>query len=83
MRLPPRLTVHRDRYRRDDPLPDIEDYDRRRDARFSLPRDRQREPERFGYADLYGWSEDKARQYASPHRTGFRAYLARQGFALD
>lgn len=31
----------------------------------------------------YGWSEDKARQYARPERAGFGAYLRRIGFSLD
>jgi nitroreductase len=42
MRLPPAITVHRDRYD-DTHLPEqIDAYDRARDARFSVPRDKQR-----------------------------------------
>ena len=41
------------------------------------------EPERFGTADFYGWSEDKARQYASPQRAGFGAFVRKQGFVLE
>lgn len=83
MRLPPSLTVHDDTYNDDDMAAKIADYDVRRDERFSLPADRQRDVERFGVADFYGWSEDKARQYATPHRLGFRAYLNKRGFDLE
>ena len=83
MRLPPALTIHHDRYDTTDTVGRIDDYDRRRDARFRLAADRQREVERFGVAPFYGWSEDKARQYATPHRRGFKAYLQARGFALD
>jgi nitroreductase/FMN reductase [NAD(P)H] len=31
----------------------------------------------------YGWSEDKARQYAHPERADFGAYVRRIGFRLD
>ena len=83
MRLPPSLTVHRDAYDNAQLAEKIADYDQRRDARFSLPPDRQRDVDRFGVADLYGWSEDKVRQYATAHRTGFQSYLKDRGFALD
>jgi nitroreductase/FMN reductase [NAD(P)H] len=83
MRLPPSLTVHDDTYDDQGLAGKITDYDERRNARFSLPADRQREPERFGTAQLYGWSEDKARQYATPHRGEFKRYLHARGFALD
>lgn len=83
MRLPPTLTVHRNSYDNDELANKIADYDQRRDARFSVPPDRQRDVERFGLAKLYGWSEDKVRQYSTPHRTGFKQYLRARGFALD
>lgn len=82
MRLPPSLTVHRDTYDDTDLDRKIAEYDRRRDERFSLPPDRQREVGRFGLAELYGWSEDKARQYSTPHRMEFNRYLKDRGFAL-
>src|SRR6185436_13615879 len=67
-RITPRLslevTVHTDRYDENGVKEKIEAYDRRRHA--LLPYRRQRNPERFGKADFYGWSEDKARQYAVP-----------------
>ena len=83
MRLPPALAIHEDTYDAAQVAAGIDAYDRRRDARHRIPAERQREVERFGRADFYGWSEDKARQYARPTRPGFRAYLRRQGFALD
>ena len=83
MRLPPALAIHEDAYDAAGVEEEIEAYDRRRDARFRIPPDRQREVDRFGAADFYGWSEDKARQYSRPARPGFRDYLRRQGFALE
>jgi nitroreductase/FMN reductase [NAD(P)H] len=32
---------------------------------------------------MYGWSEDKARQYAVPERADFGAYVRARGFRLD
>ena len=83
MRIPPALAVHEDVYDAAGVEDRLEAYDRRRDARFRIPVERQREVERFGVADFYGWSEDKARQYSRPARPGFRDYLCRQGFALE
>jgi nitroreductase len=80
MRLPPEVTVHRDRYD-DDAVAAVADYDRRRDARHSL-KDRQKSPEVFGTAAFYGWSEDKARQAMSPEGTGFAGWLKARGFDL-
>jgi len=82
MRLPPALTVHTDRYD-DSAMPAlVEDYDRRREARHATPRESQRLPDRWGYAERYGWSEDKARQYSVPQRHSFGPYIRRQGFGL-
>src|SRR5580704_13914842 len=50
----------------------IDAYDRRRAA--AMPYRRQRVVERFGEAEFYGWSEDKARQYAEPLRADFGAF---------
>jgi len=83
-RITPRLslqvTVHTDRYDEAGLKEKIEAYDRRRDT--ALPYRRQRNPERFGKADFYGWSEDKARQYAVPERENFGAFIRSQGFSL-
>lgn len=83
LRLPPSITVHRDRYD-DSALPDLLDsYDRARDARHSIPRAQQRASDRFGYSEFYGWSEDKARQAAQAEGTAFPPYLQRHGFTLE
>jgi hypothetical protein len=37
----------------------------------------------FGKSEPYGWSEDKARQYAVPERADFGAYVRARGFRLD
>src|SRR6202048_2406960 len=62
LRLPRRVTTHRDRYDDDALLQAIDDYDRRRDALHAIPREQQRSNAEFGEAAFYGWSEDKARQ---------------------
>jgi len=83
MRLPPEVSLHIDRYD-DSHLGDaIAAYDVRRDARYSIPREQQRRPEIFGYASLYGWSEDKVRQATQPEGEDFPAYLRAHGFTLD
>jgi nitroreductase len=84
MRLPLAVTIHTDRYD-DTRLPALVDaYDRRRDARYSIPRGQHRATEVFGDAAFYGWSEDKARQAAAqPEGEGFAAWLRARGFTLD
>ncbi len=84
-RITPRLgletTLHQDRYRQRDLDQQIDAYDRRRAA--AQPYRRQRAVERFGQAEFYGWSEDKARQYAEPLRSDFGAFVRAKGFCLD
>ena len=83
MRLPLEVTLHTDRYD-DTPLGEaVAAYDRRRDARYSIPRGQQRLPEIFGYALPYGWSEDKTRQATRPEGQDFPAYLRTRGFTMD
>ena len=82
MRLPPGATLHVDRYDDSGLAAAVDGYDRRRDRRHSI-RDRQREPERFGLAEFYGWSEDKARQAATAEGAGFATWLRTKGFTLD
>ena len=79
-RLPLSATVHRDRFDDSAVQGDVDGYDRRRHDIF--PYRRQREPERFGAAPFYGWSEDKARQYSNPERQDFGAFVLRKGFKL-
>ena len=73
--------VHVDRYDTEKLPAQLDEYDRRRNA--TEPGLRPREPERWGEAPYYGWSEDKARQYADPQRTDFGAFVRGQGFKLD
>jgi nitroreductase/FMN reductase [NAD(P)H] len=83
MRLPMSLTVHVDRYDDTNFATEIDGYDRRRNARHSIPESEWREVDRFGKPALYGWSEDKARQVSVPERHDFGAFVRRQGFRLD
>jgi FMN reductase [NAD(P)H] len=83
LRLPRAATTHRDRYD-DSALPQaIDDYDRRRDARHSIPKEQHRQNAEFGEAAFYGWSEDKARQAAKAEGAAFPPYLRAHGFTLD
>jgi FMN reductase [NAD(P)H] len=82
MRLPFEATVHIDRYDESGLAAAVDGYDKRRDARHSI-RDRQRAPERFGSAEFYGWSEDKARQAMTPEGVGCAAWLRAHGFTFD
>jgi nitroreductase len=84
-RLSPRLAidarVHVDRYEDGKLEAQLDEYDRRRAA--AEPGGRQRDAARWGEVPFYGWSEDKARQYAEPQRTDFGAFVRAQGFNLD
>jgi nitroreductase len=83
MRLPPEVTLHIDRYDDSRLGEAVAAYDVERDARHSIPRERQLQPEIFGYASSYGWSEDKARQATRPEGDDFPAYLRDRGFTMD
>lgn len=82
-RLPPSVTVHVDRYDDTDLEQQVADYDRRRDAIYSIPVEKQKSTDRYGVSDDYTWSEDKARQESLPERDGFRTFLESRGFALS
>jgi nitroreductase/FMN reductase [NAD(P)H] len=75
------VRLHEERFNDADVMDKIDAYDRRRAA--LRPFRKQRDPARFGEAQFYGWSEDKARQYAVPQRTDFGAFVRGQGFRLD
>ena len=60
---------------------EIDAYDRRRAA--LRPYRRQRDTERWGEPLLYGWSEEKTRQYAVPTRYDFGGFVRGKGFYLD
>ena len=80
-RLPLALTVHENRYAERDLDAELQRYDRRREA--LQPYEKQYQPERWGTRAEYGWSEQKARQYAVPQRTDFGAYVRAKGFVLE
>ena len=82
LRLPPAVTVHLDRYDDSDLEAEIDGYDRRRDARYSIPAEKQRDLDDLGQAAFYGWSEDKARQVRHRERDGLAAYLKGRKFDL-
>jgi nitroreductase/FMN reductase [NAD(P)H] len=79
-RLPLDATVHRNRFSEAGIKDTVDAYDRRRDG--VQPMQSQRAVDRFGKADFYGWSEDKARQYAGPERADWGAFVTRKGFKL-
>jgi FMN reductase [NAD(P)H] len=83
LRLPRTVTMHRDVYDDQGLSETVSDYDRRRDAIHSIPKEQHRSPAEFGPVDLYGWSEDKARQAAKPEGAEFPVYLRKHGFTLD
>ncbi|MEX0283626.1 MAG: nitroreductase family protein [Paracoccaceae bacterium] len=80
MRLPFDTTVHMDRYSDPNLQSQIETYDAARHAH--RPMTAQRQPDRFGTASPYTWSDDKTRQYAAPERTDFGAFIKNKGFNL-
>lgn len=82
LRLPRSLTVHTDRYDDAALADEVDAYDRSRDSRHALTLQQQRSPAKFGVAEFYGWSEDKARQAAEPEGAAFPAYLRSHGFSF-
>ena len=80
VRMPLAASVHVDTFE-DAAIEDhIDAYD---DRRYGIHHaTSQRQVERFGEAAKYTWSEDKARQYASPERADFGAYIKSKGFLL-
>ncbi|MGI9381486.1 MAG: nitroreductase family protein [Methyloligellaceae bacterium] len=81
LRLPLEATLHRNRYHEEEMESHIDNYDRHRSE--IQPSTRQRYASEFGEVDNYGWSEDKARQYAKPERADFGAYIVKKGFRLE
>ena len=80
LRLPLAATVHVDTYDEAGMADHVASYDARRHA--LQPARTQRDPDRFGVAETYTWSEDKARQYATPERADFGAFIRSKGFNL-
>ena len=81
MRLPLHVTVHTDQYSEEGLDAAIADYDRRREEQQPYPS--QRAVAKFGICETYGWSEDKARQYALPERQSFGDFIRSKGFDLS
>jgi nitroreductase len=83
--LSPRLalgaTVHDGRYDAARVDRELDAYDERRIR--ERPYRRQRLTERFGTAERYGWSEDKARQYSEPQRADFGAFIREKRYRLE
>lgn len=79
-RLPLEVTVHADRFDESDIRGKIEAYDRRRHA--LQPYRRQRRADRYPDVPFYGWSEEKARQYAVSDREDFGTHIRAKGFSL-
>jgi len=81
----PRLSLQTmaiaDSYGAHDLASEIGAYDRSRAALRAYRR--QRNVERWGAAQLFGWSEDKARQYAEPTHTDYGRFIRGKGFCLD
>jgi nitroreductase len=83
LRLPRAVTMHTDRYDDGDDATLaalLDHYDQARHARHALAPGQQRSTARFGVADFYGWSEDKARQAAEPEGAAFPVWLRAHGF---
>jgi nitroreductase/FMN reductase [NAD(P)H] len=80
-RLPLDATVHVDRFDDSRVRDHVDAYDARRDR--LLPYRSVRRKERYGTPPLYGWSEDKARQYSTPERADFGAFIREKKFRLD
>lgn len=80
-RLAMTATVHTDRYAVDELEQELRAYDERRVR--DRPYRRQRNVERFGSAERYGWSEDKLRQYSDPQRADFGAFVRSKRYRLE
>ena len=74
-------TVHEGRYDANRIDAELDAYDVRRIR--DRPYRRQRQAERFGAVESYGWTEDKARQYSDPQRPDFGAFVRGKRFRMD
>lgn len=81
LRLPLETTVHNGRFDDAGARAQIGQYDRRR-AELQ-PFAEQRDVARWGMSASYGWSEDKARQYAVSQRAGFGAFVRKKGYSTE
>jgi len=76
-RLPLAATLHTDKFDDRNVRNLVEGYDGKRRYRT------QRHEAEYGRAADYGWSEDRARQYAKPERADFGRFVRRKGFRLE
>lgn len=83
LRLPAAALVHRDRYDASGFEAELAAYDQRRAQREPTAPEKQKYRERWGTAEFYPWSEDKARQYSVPERHSFGPWVRGHGFKLD
>lgn len=74
-------TVHVDRYAAEKLEQELDEYDVRRVR--DRPYRRQRNVDRFGTAERYGWTEDKLRQYSDTQRVDFGGFVRAKRFRLD
>ncbi len=74
-------TVHVDKHSGTEVGALLDEYDARRN--LTRPYRERRDDARFGADADYGWSEDKARQYAAPERQGWGDFVRARGFKLD
>ena len=81
LRLPLAVTLHDNRYEEGDVRAAVDAYDARRAA--EQPYTAQRREDELGSAELYGWSEDKTRQYNLPERVDFATFIRAKGFRLE
>jgi nitroreductase/FMN reductase [NAD(P)H] len=82
-RLPLAVTVHRDRYQDEQAPTLIKAYDQARLGGRPVPAEHQLDADRWGVADTYGWSTEKARMVARRERDQLARFLRRRGFNLD
>ena len=80
VRLPARVMVHKNRYDASSLADEIAEYDRRRQKKNSYKN--QRQADRYGLLEDYGWSLDKARQTSNTDRISFSHYVRKHGFKL-
>lgn len=83
MRLPTALTSQVDAYSDENLAEEIGAYDQRREQLHPTPPEKQRNVSSFGYADAYGWSEDKARQASTGEGAAFGEMVRASGFTLE
>ncbi|HTO46140.1 MAG TPA: nitroreductase family protein [Burkholderiales bacterium] len=74
-------TVHEGRYDAGRIEQELDAYDGRRIR--DRPYRKQRLADRFGTAERYGWTEDKARQYSEVQRGDFGAFVRRKRYRLE